>query len=152
MSFTKNRFESLRLLLEENWKAEPLHLVLDGKHEDWIGCTVDVSGKIILNNSDCSNTRLYLGSWESISAWWLDSLEIDCVVSAFHVDETQPDGKALRFLLDSIKDGKKKRRVKRTSSELSKRAANRCKADEMKRLRDQKKKTRPCTCQKSPGY
>ena len=33
ISFTENRFESLRSLLEQNWKAEPLHLVLDGKLE-----------------------------------------------------------------------------------------------------------------------
>ena len=82
-----------------------------------LGVRSIISGKIILND-DCSNA-VYLGSWESISAWWLNSLEIDCVVSAFHVDETQPDTEALRFLLDSIKDGENKRRVKRTSSELS---------------------------------
>ena len=149
ISFTENRFEPLRSLLEQNWKAEPLHLVLDGKLEDWIGCTVDISGKIIMNDCDCSGTRIYLGSWESISAWWLNSLEIDCVVSAMYVDEAQPDGKALRFLLDSIKDGENKRRIKRTSSELSKRAANKSKAKAIKRLRDQRKNRQGLTLAKN---
>ena len=89
LEFSSGRHDEVTRMLECHGAGAPVHCVFDGRDDAWLGS---------------SGGRVYLGSWESISPWWLKTLQIDCLITALDAEEESLDRETIQYLLDSIED------------------------------------------------
>ena len=102
--FAEGAGGKVQRVLKKQEQGEPVHMIFDGQSDEWVGS---------------EGGRVYLGSWESISPWWLKKLKIDFLVTAFNENEVSLEGETLRFLLDSIEDSDTARFISRDPLALS---------------------------------